>query len=330
MNSTSFADCSPIFVVGAARSGTTLLQLMLNAHPDIAIAGEFGFFDEMLVLRSKIPDLDAPERIDQLFALLPSLARYQYLTEVEAVFPAVRARLKADAAPSYEKLYRYVLEGYGSLRGARRFGEKTPANIRHLASLVAVFPKCQVIHVVRDPRANVASRRKMPMLSTDVITNTIKWNIDICCGRSFSNSHSQNYCEINYEKLVSEPVSTLQHVCQFLDEPYDDRMLEYHRSSQDYIKDEPWKAGTQKPVYRSSIETWRRELSESQIYLIEWIAGRQMAHYGYPSPLQVARELLRWGQHKRSERKTRQGSPTTIHATNTRLYHMIWRSLVQQ
>ena len=341
MSTTSFTDCSPIFVVGAGRSGTTLLQLMLNAHPDIAIAGELGFFDEILLLRSKIPDLSNPERIDQLFALLPSLARHQYLTEVEAIFPTAQARLQADAAPSYEKLYRYILEGYGRLRGARRFGEKTPSNIRHLEALVAIFPNCKVIHVVRDPRANVASRRKMPMMSTDVITNTIKWNIDIYYGIAFSQTYHQNYCEINYEKLVSDPVTTLQHVCHFLGEPYDDRMLEYHRSSQEYIKDEPWKAGTEKPVYRSSIEAWRRELSEGQIYLIERIAGRQMTRYGYArsaarlrtklsSPLQVALELVRWGRHKRSERKTRQGSPTTIHATNTKLYHMLWRSLVQR
>ena len=341
MNTTSFTDCSPIFVVGAGRSGTTLLQLMLNAHPQIAIAGELGFFDEILLLRSKIPDLDTPETIDQLFALLPSVDRYKYLTEAEAVFPAARARLKADPAPSYEKLYRYILESYATLRGARRFGEKTPGNIRHLEALVSIFPNCRVVHVVRDPRSNVASRRKLPMLSKDVITNTIKWDVDIYCGISFMQKHKQNYFEINYEKLVLEPAITLKQVCQFLDETFDDRMLEYYRSSEEYIKDEPWKNGTQKPVYRSSIETWRNELSEGQIYLIESIAGRQMARYGYTrsavrfrakllSPLQAARELFRWGQHKRWERKVRQRAPATIHATNTKLYHLLWRALVQR
>jgi hypothetical protein len=341
VNSTSFADCSPIFVVGAGRSGTTLLQLMLNAHPHIAIAGELGFFEGILLLRRKIPDLSTPERIDQLFALLPNLDRHKYLTDVEAIFPAAQARLKADSAPTYEKLYRYILEGYGEVRGARRFGEKTPGNIRHLDALVSVFPNCRVVHVVRDPRANVASRRKLPMLSKDVITNTIKWNIDMCYSQSFSEKHSRNYFEINYENLVSDPVATLQRICHFLNEEYDDHMLEYYRSSEEYIKDEPWKNGTQRPVYRSSIETWRRELSEGQIYLIEWIVGRQMCRYGYTrsdvrfrtkvlSPLQVAQELFRWGQHKLSESKARKRSPTTIHATNTRLYQMLWRAIVQR
>jgi hypothetical protein len=48
------------------------------------------------------------------------------------------------------------------------------------------------------------------------------------------------------------------------------------------------------------------------------------------SPLQVAQELFRWGQHKLSESKARKRSPTTIHATNTRLYQMLWRAIVQR
>jgi Sulfotransferase family len=340
MNPTSFPDCSPIFVVGAGRSGTTLLQLMLNAHPEIAIAGEVTFFDQILPLRSKFPDLDTPERIDRLFALLPRLKLYKYLTEVDTIFPEVQQRVKADPAPSYEKLYRFILEAYGAARGARRFGEKTPSNIRHLDALASIFPNCKIIHVIRDPRATVASRTKVPIFSNDVLTHSIKWKLDICCGRAFA-QESHIYREIHYEKLVVEPVATLRHVCRFLGEEYDDRMLEYHWSSAKHIKGEPWKYGTQDPVYRSSLETWRRELSEGQIHLIELITGPQMAHHGYPrsnvrlrakllTPLHMVRELFRWGRHKRAERKVRQGTPTTINGTNARLYHLLWRVLVQR
>jgi hypothetical protein len=341
VHTTSFADCSPIFVVGAGRSGTTLLQLMLNAHPRIAIAGEVGFFDEILLLRRKVPDLGSPERIDQLFALLPNLEGHKYLTEVEAVFPEAQARLKADPAPSYEKLYRYLLEAYGAARGARRFGEKTPSNIRYLESLASLFPNCRIIHVFRDPRATVCSRTKVSVFSDDIITHSIKWKIDMSCGKAFARAGNQIYCEIAYEELVAEPVATLKHICGFLGEKYDDCMLEYHHSTDKYIKDEPWKHGTQKPVYRSSVETWRRELSEAQVHLIERITSRQMADYGYLpsnvrfrtkllSPLHAARELFRWGRHKMREHQARQRTPTTLYGTNTKLYHMLWRALIQR
>jgi hypothetical protein len=344
VSTTSFTDCSPIFVVGAGRSGTTLLQLMLNAHPGIAVAGELGYFDQILQLRRLVPDLSAPEQVDRLFELLRNTYNFQYLTEVESVLPQVQRRLKADPEPSYEKFYRYFMEGYGALRTPCRFGEKTPGNIRHLDELVALFPLCKIVHLIRDPRANVASRLKLPILSNDVITNAIKWKIDALYGQNFLLSnpqHRKNYCYEKYESLVLEPETTLRRICAFIGEPYDQSMLDYYRSSEHFIKDEPWKEGTSRPVYASSLEKWRQELTESQIYLIELVTGRQLEHFGYQrtavrlrakvaSPFQLAIELGRWGRFKLRERKARQREPATVYGTSTKLYHMLWRSLVHR
>jgi hypothetical protein len=118
VTTTSFPDWSPIFVVGAGRSGTTLLQLMLNAHPRIAVAGELSYFDQILQLRTVVPELERPEQVDRLLELLRSTYNFKFLSDVEEVLPEVQRRLKAEAEPSYEKLYRYILEGYGARRGA--------------------------------------------------------------------------------------------------------------------------------------------------------------------------------------------------------------------
>jgi hypothetical protein len=337
----TFTDCSPIFVVGSGRSGTTLLQMMMNAHPDIAVAGELGFFDQILQLRRLIPDLSGPDQVDRVFEFLPRTDNFKFLSEVDTVFPEARRRLKADPKPSFEKLYRYILESYALAHGARRFGEKTPENIRHLDHLVTIFPNCRVIHLVRDPRANVASRIKVPIFSNDVVTHAIKWKIDILYGQSFltSNRDSKTLLEVRYEDLVDDPEPSLWKICKFIGETYDNCMLEYYRSSEHFIKDEPWKEGTYSPVYSSSVQKWRYELTESQICLIEWITGRQLEYYGYSrsavrfstrvtSAFQLGRELFRWGRYKLRERKARRHGPATIYGTNTKLYRMLWRMLV--
>ena len=93
---------------------------------------------------------------------------------------------------------------------------------------------------------------------------------------------------------------------------------------------EPWKSGTKRPVYTSSLEGWRTELSESQIFLINRIARNEMDHYGYPrckvslgsmltSPVQIARELFRWLEYKRTERRQRQAEDAVVYGDKRKL-----------
>jgi len=338
----SFTDCAPIFVVGSGRSGTTLVQLMLNAHPDIAVAGELHFFDQILELKQVVPELETKEHVDRLFGLLSSTAGFQYLAGFDSVLADARRRLLAAHTPGYGLLYRYILEGFCREQGARRFGEKTTANLRYLEALVRLFPNCSVIHVVRDPRAVVASRLKVPWTSDDVVTNAIKWKLEVSCGRSFATHHEavRSFLEIRYEEVVADAEQTLHRVCEFIQEPYDERMLDYHRSAATFVEKEPWKKGTSKPVYQSSLGSWRSRLSEPQIFLIERIAGAEMDHYGYPrsefsrsaallSPWQGAIEVGRWLRHKWNERRQRQQEDISVYGEQRRLLQMLWRRLVR-
>lgn len=343
MSGESFTDCSPIFVVGSDRSGTTLLQLMLNAHPDFAVAGELHFFDQILELRPLVPDLSSTDRIDELFRLLPLVAGLQYLTDFEPVLAEAQDKLRAADRPSYELLYRYLLEGFGRQQGARRFGEKTTANIRYLETIVRLFPNCRIIHIVRDPRAVVASRLKVPWASDDVVANAVKWRLEVSCGRSFADRHDLahgRFLEVRYEEVVTDPAQILRRVCDFLGEPYDACMLEYHSSASAYVEKEPWKSGTTRPIYKSSMDSWRSRLSERQIFLIELIAGAEMDHYGYPrskfslsaallSPWQFAREVVRWFGYKWAERKQRRNEEIIVYGGQRRLLQILWRNLVR-
>jgi hypothetical protein len=316
---------------------------MLNAHPDVAVVGELHFFDQVLELRKLVPELATTEHIDKLMQLLPSIAAFQYLTGFEPVLADVRCRLLAADRLSYGLLYRCLLEGFGRQQGARRFGEKTTANLRYLDALAQLFPHCRIIHVVRDPRAAVASRLGVPWASDDVATNALKWKLEVSCGRSFGaqqQTSNPSLLEVRYEELVADPVETLHRVCEFIGERYDARMLDYHRSSASVVEKEPWKSGTTKPVYRSSLDAWRSRLSEQQVFLIELITGAEMDHYGYVrsefsrgatllSPWQGTVELARWLKYKWLERRRRQKEPISVYGEQRRLLQILWRRLVR-
>ena len=245
------------------------------------------------------------------------------------------------SGPASKLLYGYMLEGFGRQQGARRFGEKTTANLRYLEQLVRIFPNCKIIHIVRNPHATVASRLKVPWTSSDVVTNALKWRLEVSCGWLFANrrdlAHGR-FLEVRYEDLVTQPEPTLHRVCEFVDENYYERMLNYHRSASAYVEREPWKSGTKRPVYTSSLEGWRADLSESRIFLIDLLARREMNHYGYPqcevsprsvllSPWQIARELILWFDYKRTERRQRKIEDVIVYGDHRKLLHILWRDL---
>ena len=98
-----FEDCAPIFIVGAPRSGTTLLERMLDAHPAIAIADEIIFFDIILQARERVPELDSPERIRHFFDLLPAMDHVRYWNHADEILSQVKAGEVRILAVSSEK-----------------------------------------------------------------------------------------------------------------------------------------------------------------------------------------------------------------------------------
>ncbi len=316
MSEEVFEDRSPVFVLGAGRSGTTLLARMLDAHPDVAIADEIIYFDIISMAKEIVPRLDSLSDIDRFFSLLPSMDHVRYWSNVDGVLARVRERLVAEAPTSYSRFYLYFMEAWAERSGARRFGEKTPWNVRHLEELLTMFPRCRILHIVRDPRAVVASRRAMPRSSRDVVTNAVKWLLDVESARGFLRENPwsrEHVLEVRYEDLVQDPEGVLRSICDFIGEPFDTGMLAFQRSTSVMFRDQPYRTGVFRPVFSDSIEAWRHELDDAQVGLIEIIAAPLMRHYGYApaSPrragvpalmAQALREFVAWRSFKREER----------------------------
>lgn len=340
-----FEDVSPIFIVGAPRSGTTLCERILDAHPNIAIADEIIFFDIILKARSVVPELDSRDRIRRFFELLPRMDHVRYWHGIELVLDEVRERLESDENASYQRFFLFLMQAYALRRGATRYGDKTPWNVRHLETIVRWFPNARIIHIVRDPRANIASKRQLPRTSKDVITSAVKWVIDIDAAARFARSEAgtpERFLEIRYEDLVRDPERVVLRLCQVIGVPFFPDMLDFHRSSEVMFKDQPWKEGVFRPLSPGSINRWRSELHPAQILLIELLTAGAMRRYGYERvakgvrvwlglPVQVVREVRLWLRFKREDRVRRRGEEEVdfVNGSAT-LYRLLLRSIWHQ
>lgn len=335
------AGLRPVFVVGAARSGTTLLQSMIDAHPDIALVGELHFFDQILRLRESIPEPLDGKAIEPLRRGILTCHAVQFVPEIERALDLALPRLAADPRPTYGQLLRRMLEAFRELRGAGRVGEKTPTNIRYLPEIVALFPDARIVHILRDPRDSISSRIRYPFSSPSVIFNTLLWKIEMMLAFDFRAAEAGNerYMEVRYEDLVQDPERELRRVCRFIDVDYAEDMLAGHQRVDLMVKDEPWKEGVGKPVNSRSVGAWRQRLAPAEVGLIEAVGGafvertgyRRLSTVGRPGIVVGAlRDVLRYVPYKlrtswRARRELRDG--TTIGSESSRINSMLWRAL---
>ena len=273
MDLQKFDDVSPIFVVGHARSGTTLLQMILNNHSNIAIYGEIHFFNPISDLKNIVPNLDSDKNIDVFFQLLTKIKTVQYLPDYEIFFNKVKRKLKKNKTANYETFYKYLLEEYGAVEKATRWGDKTTMNVRYLKELLQIFPKAKIIHIIRNPKDVIASKIRVPWSPNSIIINAFKWKIDVLYGRKFAAEHEKSYIEVRYEDLVSSPELEIKRILSFIDEPFENTILDFFKKSQGYVRDEPWKEGVTNPIHLKSVGKGDKELSKNQISLIENIIG---------------------------------------------------------
>ena len=270
----------PIFVVACPRSGTTLLQLMLHAHPRIAIPPENRFFLETFKARRKFGDLRKPERREQLAEWIITQRKIRHMKVPKEV---LREKV-AQAPPTIGSALGVVLREYAAHYGKPRWGDKRPLYLNHLPTILELFPDAQIIHIVRDGRDCVASLKRMPWWKTGSSAAISRWVQSMNMGqRAQRTLRDDQYFEFRYEDLVADPRPILERMCEFLGEEFDEVMLEPHRATPKAAvpKKKTWHVRTREAVSTASMGRWETELEPWELAVIERLGRRHFKRYGY-------------------------------------------------
>ena len=161
----------PIFIVGAPRSGTTLLRNMLNRHPAMAICRETNFHHLIYQRRRAFGNLGDLRNRQRLVKEYLATQRVQ---SMQVDLQALEETLLREGT-SYEALFLSFLRFYAQAHGKSRYGEKTPQHALFTETLCQWYPGASVIHLLRDPRDVVASLMRMPWAPKSVLANARWW-----------------------------------------------------------------------------------------------------------------------------------------------------------
>ncbi len=276
------------FIVGTPRSGTTLLRLILDSHPEVAIPAETHFLFDLVALAAGEEDVSSSTFYGRVVG---NFTWRDFDLETAAFRGAIERVQPFSLSDGLRSFYRL----YANRFGKERWGEKTPDYGSIMPEIEALLPEAHFIHIVRDGRDVAVSKRKLWFGAGDNVEAQARdWMHSVQDTRA-KGRVCRNFLEIRYEDLVSSPEKILQRVCDFLALPYSEAMLAFHQTAAERLAElKGWPgrgvtaeqfrwlhAKTNQPLACDRIGRWQTELEPEEVASFEAIAGELLAASGY-------------------------------------------------
>ena len=282
-------DLPAPFIVGMGRSGTTLLRLMLDAHPDLAIPPETHFIPSVA---SACKESSNPSE-----AFINTLVSSPFWEDQHVNIELLRKRITSMEPFNLGDGLRAFYKLYAEKFGKPRWGDKS-AYRSVMVLIQELIPEARFVHIIRDGRDVALSIINLWWGPNSVEESANWWVSGIQEARSqVADLHW--YLEIRYEDLVLDTESILKKICSFIDLPWNVKMLDYHKQAGERmaeltsIMDPNAKRITSveerlsihrnltSPPKATHVGGWRTKMTSSDLETFKRIAGDLLLEIGY-------------------------------------------------
>lgn len=268
---------TPVFVIGHARSGTSLMTRILRKYLHINFGSESQFFIRFDRKLNQYGDLEQPKNLRHLIADISRERcfqkwhkKYGFKIDQQSVFNEI-------TEPKYATVISTIFKQFATYQQMSRWGDKTPEYLNDLPVLLHLFPDAQFIHIVRDGRDVALSNFKAPFGSKNIYVAAEQWSRQMELIRSFQAELSdQQLIEIRYEDLMTTPQRVLLQLINFL--KVDDEEGHVFQLVVDTIQEE---------LIEHNIGKWKSAISYRDRLLYERVAAPMLKRYGYETWLDI-------------------------------------------
>jgi len=300
------AQSGYVFIVGLPRTGTTLMRSILNCSEDVAICdGESHYLGSvgLLGLRTRpgfwhqfteVGDISTDEGAKKVVDYIYGINRNVFWSLLRKNVDReefLRRLLESDR--SEKTLLSLALTFCAGSKPIR--GEKTPAHIYHVPTLLDWFPNAKIIHMFRDPRAVYVSLKKKPRQSEIATPRSlfhksgpvlriysslhviVSWLHCVRLHYQYQQRYPENYYFCKYEDLILDPKSISQGICDFLGISFNEAMLQQAVVNSSFAS----RGDKIKGFDASAIERWRKHLHPVTNYWFVMWCRKQFLVFGY-------------------------------------------------
>ena len=282
-------SAAPIFIVGCQRSGTTMLRNLLRSHPHLTFPDESHFIPAFYRAYGDPRDARQARRLAARILKLSWVRRWELPLEADSF---------ADCRSFREILCR-LYEAWARREDKPRWGEKTPYYVTQIPLLLKLFPEAKIIHIYRDGRDVALSWLEARYVPQNIYTAARLWRSWVGAGRQAGAAlPRETYLEVSYERLVQQPRETLQHVCEFVGEPYDEAVLRLSPLARDPRFDPSPLKPSPEFIVPTNCAKWKTRMAARDRAAFESVAGDLLGVLGYETEGRTRRftsaERLAW------------------------------------
>lgn len=262
---------SPLFILGAPRSGTTLARNLIRAFDGVYLPP-----DEVQVLPAFVARARSGASGPKLAAFMEDstfsghMRRRGFWPEQEALGAALAGKSPADA---FSALILAIAAKEGREQ-VRYWGDKTPENVFHLDLIFNLWPEARVLNIVRDPRSTVLSMNQS--WGRSILRSSVVWRNAIRAVEKarlrFPPDHIR---DLHYEALTMDPQAELTQLATWLDVGFAPDFLS------DFTNEERWGNAAGAKGVQQQKPKWQTRLSEGEIRCIEEICFDEMQALGF-------------------------------------------------
>jgi hypothetical protein len=272
---------TPLFVVGAPRSGTTLTRALLRGFEEVYLPP-----DEFQILPRFAAVTEGGASAAEITELVAGSVFAQHMRR-RGIWPSEHDLERAIAGLGASEAFRAIVLAIAKKENTgpvRYWGDKTPETVFELDLVMRLWPDAQVIEVVRDPRATVLSMRQA--WNRSLLRGAVIWRDAQNATKRFAETYGNDRLHrLKYEDLVEEPAAEMDRLGAWLGLTYD------HDALSQISSEERWGGASGAKGVQKRGTNWREHLSSGDLRLIEEICFDVMQEAGFkPSEAQQVRQ----------------------------------------
>lgn len=268
------------FIVGRIRSGTTLLNNVLNSHEQIFVPQESPF---ILFLHNKYSNVKSwnEATLESFFNDLWFEHRLTQFWGLDVYKSALRKVLiSLGEQATFRRLCKAVILFQAQLSGKSPavIGDKNPSYTLYMPLLKQLFPDAKFLSIVRDPRSNILSCKRVSFDASNTAILAERWN---ACSKqimSFEKNNTDSHFQVRYEYLLGNPEESIISICSFLQVDFKSELLNFYKLDKELSS---WNYFELKNFDTSKIDDWKKKLSNKDLNVIQYISKNPMLIMGY-------------------------------------------------